>query len=212
MSRNKLLLCYFKLLFCYFKLPFVSGVVDNSGQFLLGNTCRSGKRSDVPVKIPTVCLFPSTAVHLNFEVRVTDRKSGSPATAESFALLKLTFGHLSIKPLSLRSESLIYIRSSVWTWTEISYIIVIALIFTANYRNSAEVQRTVLMQVDLYQVNPLKPELNSIYLLALLGAHYFLHVSRIGVKSLTFRRLMSYIYGGPILDVSRSHTTTQHSR
>ena len=31
-------------------------------------------------------------------------------------------------------------------------------------------------------------------------------------KSLTLRRLMSYIYGAPILDVSRSHTTTQHSR
>jgi len=29
---------------------------------------------------------------------------------------------------------------------------------------------------------------------------------------LTLRRLMSYIYGAPILDVSRSHTTTQHSR
>ena len=31
-------------------------------------------------------------------------------------------------------------------------------------------------------------------------------------KNLTLRRLMSYIYGAPILDVSRSHTTTQHSR
>jgi len=42
-------------------------------------------------------------------------------------------------------------------------------------------------------INPLKLELNSIfYLLALLGAHHFLHVSRIRVKSLTFRRLMSY--------------------
>ena len=29
---------------------------------------------------------------------------------------------------------------------------------------------------------------------------------------LTLRRLMSYIYGAPILDVSRSHTTKQHSR
>jgi len=28
--------------------------------------------------------------------------------------------------------------------------------------------------------------------------------------SLTLRLLMSYIYGAPILDVSRSHTTTQH--
>jgi hypothetical protein len=62
-------------------------------------------------------------------------------------------------------------------------------------------------------INPLNPELNPIcYLLALLGAHRFLHVSRIRVKSLTLRRLMSYIYGVPILDVSRSHTTTQHSR
>ena len=30
--------------------------------------------------------------------------------------------------------------------------------------------------------------------------------------TLTLRRLTSYIYGAPILDVSRSHTTTQHSR
>jgi len=56
-------------------------------------------------------------------------------------------------------------------------------------------------QVQMYSsaskisVNPLKPELNPIcYLLALLGAHHFLHVNRIRVKSLTFRRLMSYIY------------------
>ena len=32
------------------------------------------------------------------------------------------------------------------------------------------------------------------------------------LSHLTLRRLMSYIYGAPILDVSRSHTTTQHSR
>jgi len=37
-------------------------------------------------------------------------------------------------------------------------------------------------------------------LLALLGAHHFLHVSRIRVKSLTFRLLMIYIY---IYDISR---------
>ena len=62
-------------------------------------------------------------------------------------------------------------------------------------------------------VNPLNPKLNPIcYLLALLRAHHFLHVRRIRVKLLTFRLLMSYIYGAPILDVSRSHTTTQHSR
>ena len=44
-------------------------------------------------------------------------------------------------------------------------------------------------------INPLNPELNPIYyLLALLGAHHFLHVSRIRVKSLTLTVLMSYIY------------------
>ena len=60
-------------------------------------------------------------------------------------------------------------------------------------------------------INPLNPELNPIcYLLALLGAYHFLHVSRIRFKSLTLRQLMSYIYGAPILDVSRSHTITCH--
>ena len=60
--------------------------------------------------------------------------------------------------------------------------------------------------------NPFNPELNPIcYLLALLSQH-FLHVNRIRVKSLTLKLLMCYIYGAPILDVSRSHITTQHSR
>ena len=46
-----------------------------------------------------------------------------------------------------------------------------------------------------FKFNPLNAELNPIcYLLALLGAHHFLHVSRIRVKSLTLRLLMSYIY------------------
>ena len=40
-----------------------------------------------------------------------------------------------------------------------------------------------------------------------LSSYYFSYSS-----NLTLRRLMSYIYGAPILDVSRSHTTTQHSR
>jgi len=41
--------------------------------------------------------------------------------------------------------------------------------------------------------NPLNPELNPIcYLLALLGAHNFLHVSRIRVTLLNFRLLIGY--------------------
>ena len=66
--------------------------------------------------------------------------------------------------------------------------------------------------LQIVRFNPLNPELNPIcYLLALLGTHHFLYVSRVRVKSLTLRLLMSYIYGAPILDVSRSHTM-HHSR
>ena len=50
--------------------------------------------------------------------------------------------------------------------------------------------RATLPEVKTF--NPLNPELNPIcYLLALLGAHHFLHVSRIRVKLLTFSLLMS---------------------
>ena len=54
------------------------------------------------------------------------------------------------------------------------------------------------------------------------GENAFAHVAHVGYLKmrddpgpetyLTLRRLMSYIYGAPILDVSRSYTTTQHSR
>jgi len=52
----------------------------------------------------------------------------------------------------------------------------------------------LVLSIKLF-INPLNPELNPIcYLLALLGAHHFLYVSRIRVKLLTFRLLMSHIY------------------
>ena len=73
--------------------------------------------------------------------------------------------------------------------------------------------RFIIVSLFSCLFNPLNPELNPIcYLLALLEAHHFLHVSRIRFKLLTFRLLMSYMCGAPILDVSRSHTTTQHNR
>ena len=62
---------------------------------------------------------------------------------------------------------------------------------------SFHMNKTLTDEDDQYDgnarhVNPLKPDLNPIcYLLALLGAHHFLHVSRIRVKLLTFRLLMS---------------------
>ena len=54
--------------------------------------------------------------------------------------------------------------------------------------------------------NPLNAELNPIcYLLALL-AHQFLHVSRISVKLLTLRLLMSYIYMEHLILMFLDHT------
>ena len=57
-----------------------------------------------------------------------------------------------------------------------------------------------------YTFNPLNPELNPIcYLLALLS-HHFLHASRIRVKSLTIRLLMSYIYMEHLFLMFLDHT------
>jgi len=89
-------------------------------------------------------------------------------------------------------------------------------LFMESIRSRAqgdEENRSSLIQSVFSYINPLNAELNPIcYLLALLGAHHFLHVSRIRLKASLTLRLMSYIYGAPILNVSRSHTTTHHSR
>jgi len=56
------------------------------------------------------------------------------------------------------------------------------------------------------EFNPLNAELNPIcYLLALL-THHFLHVSRIRVKLLTLRLLMSYIYREHVFLMFLDHT------
>ena len=84
-------------------------------------------------------------------------------------------------------------------------------VVSINFVLLTEAERLPVWRIKA--INPLNAELNPIcHLLALLGVHSFLHVSRIRVKSLTLRLLMSYMYGAPILDVSRSHTTTHHSR
>ena len=108
-----------------------------------------------------------------------------------------------------------------WNWQCLRGAISMILHVKFTYGCNAVINKILFEEFFNYlehtekSINPLNPELNPIcYLLALLGAHHFLHVSRIRGKLLTFRRLMSYIYiyGAPILDVFRSHTTTQHSR
>ena len=56
--------------------------------------------------------------------------------------------------------------------------------------------------------------INCLTQLRLVGHFYKICIMMRGSMNvtLTLRVLMSYIYGAPILDVSRSHTMTQHSR
>ena len=63
-----------------------------------------------------------------------------------------------------------------------------------------------LLEFLLQYVNPLNPELNPICFLLALLAHHFLHVSRIRVKSLILRVLMSYIYMEPLFLMFLDHT------
>jgi hypothetical protein len=66
----------------------------------------------------------------------------------------------------------------------------------------------IVNNVDDGYFNPLSPELNPICYLPTLLAHDFLHVSRIRVKSLTLRLLMSCIYDISNLRVNKEPRTT----
>jgi len=62
--------------------------------------------------------------------------------------------------------------------SKLSYVWYFVVTISKNYKKGLCIKLFVETNI-----NPLKPELNPIcYLLALLGAHHFLHVSRIRVK------------------------------
>ena len=99
--------------------------------------------------------------------------------------------------------SSLYIKSVQVIYLLLIYFILppflwVRLIHVATLIFGAELGASPLFSFifhGIYDFNPLNPELNPIcYLLALLGAHHFFHVSRVRVKLLTFRLLMSYIY------------------
>jgi len=66
-------------------------------------------------------------------------------------------------------------------------------------------QLSDVMDVDLSGINVMGIGINLV-------SQYCNELPVITLPSLTLRSLTLYIYGAPILDVSRSHTTTQHSR
>ena len=106
-------------------------------------------------------------------------------------------------------------QHKIWRQTDVIFVLSNDRKFLSNDRKFLKrLSATIYgnFSSSFLHFNPLNADLNPIcYLLALL-AHHFLHVNRIRVKSLPPRLLMSYIYGAHILDVSRSHTTTNHSR
>jgi len=93
-------------------------------------------------------------------------------------------------------------------------------IFSQGKKNLSQVNKS-LSQCTVYilpkhphitkptQTHTLEGKLNTALKLLLYVDDEFLKEF---INTLTLRRLMSNIYGAPILDVSRSHTTTQHSR
>ena len=131
-------------------------------------------------------------------------------------LLKFVIRNVGLKQIHISKSLLDLLQKSTTNqiFNKNYSVSIIGIIITL--RPQQEVTRVVgivmLLSSAVFPLNPLNVELNPICcLLALLGAHHFLHVSRMRVKSLILRLLMSYIYGAPILDVSRSHTMTQHS-
>jgi len=80
----------------------------------------------------------------------------------------------------------------------------------AQWKTPDDGQRKCPKQVEFHSKNKFEKLVHMVgFILRNSTSTFSLHVL---ATVLTFRLLMSYVYGAPILDVSRSHTTTQHSR
>jgi len=84
-------------------------------------------------------------------------------------------------------------RHTYWLHSFVSYYQTALHVINALRTGSFKLFKRPLPGV-FNNFNPLNAELNPICYLLALWAHHFLHVSRIRVKSLTLRLLMSYIY------------------
>jgi hypothetical protein len=85
-------------------------------------------------------------------------------------------------------------------------------ICSLSTRKNISFWRSILQEILLNKIsymfyfNPLNSEFNPIYYFLALLAHHFLRVSRIRVKSLTLRLLMSYIYMERLFLMFLDHT------
>ena len=122
-------------------------------------------------------------------------RKGQSGQRVTFVKNFIKFSHLSLLSASAIDvfqflQTIHFLETSRTNHT--AHQLVVATGMTPSYQIFS--YHTGYSETGTCTLNPLKPELNPIcYLLALL-AHHFLHVSRIRVKSLIFRRLMSYIY------------------
>jgi len=86
------------------------------------------------------------------------------------------------------------------------------LLFTCEEKNVPNFEFRKIGTVDYLflrlQLETVSTYISSTYFALYVRVHLFFPRNYV----LTLRLLMSYIYGAPILDVSRSHTTTHHSR
>ena len=100
--------------------------------------------------------------------------------------------------IMFRTKGFIYRKTVVTSTGTVSYISTCTVQIGTSEYGYAKITIEGFKQyvnIKYLKFNLLNAELNPIcYLLALLGAHHFLHASRIRVKSLTLRLLKSYIY------------------
>jgi len=114
--------------------------------------------------------------------------------------------------------SILYSRDIdfVVKWNKKRYILSDCVIILPNYSFSFQIQRQMEAQAVLWLSRYYRKTSGKINLRRnVIPVHAMKACGGVAVDIqafLTLRRLMSYIYGAPILDVSRSHTTTQHSR
>jgi len=126
-----------------------------------------------PLFKPALCLFLSLSSPpiLSFCQRLRDSKTVVVANVSSAVILAVFCCQQTCRPQSPNWYQ--QLSGSRPAWTD---------------RQRFVSLRCCLGDILEFWFNPLKPELNPIcYLLALLGAHHFLHVSRIRVKLITLR-------------------------
>ena len=96
---------------------------------------------------------------------------------------------IALSHCKLCKEGIKFLESTVTHECTTSLSVKISWSAMPDYSKNQNIQSVSICwkSYSIY-INPLNPKLNPIcYLLALLGAHHFLHVSRIRVKLLTLR-------------------------